>query len=320
MKKDQQTGTLQIEGPVTNVEIDTPPFMGIIFLKALGLSLLRFHSTPGKTVVKKTRFILKNYQPDIEQINAYKKICSFSSDPCGTVPISFLQIPFTGLLGRFITSSFFPLNPLGLIHVFQSFDLKRPVTVKETLDLACTLSSMKKTEKGIETDFILKATSRGELVWQGLSTFLLRSRKKNPAKREHPPHQINGLPMETEERLHVPADTGRQYATVSGDYNPYHLFSFPAKLFGFKKAIAHGMWSLASVIARLEQHFNMNGPVRVEAYFKRPVFMPAETILGYECKTGEDKNQVRVNFGLRDQEKGIPHIKGRLLYPGSVNI
>ena len=116
----------------------------------------------------------------------------------------------------------------------------------------------------------------------------------------------------------VPSGTGRKYAAVSGDYNPHHLFSFLAKCFGFKQAIAHGMWSLARVIASLEKEFGLahgpsDGPSYVETFFKRPVYMPAALALGYEQKIQSQKKQTLVNFELRDDQNGIPHLKGYLL-------
>ena len=47
-------------------------------------------------------------------------------------------------------------------------------------------------------------------------------------------------------------DLGRRYAAISGDYNPIHLGALSAKLFGFKQAIAHGMWSKARCLAALD--------------------------------------------------------------------
>ena len=53
-------------------------------------------------------------------------------------------------------------------------------------------------------------------------------------------------------RWKAPADIGRQYAKVSGDYNPIHLSAVSAKLFGFPTAIAHGLWNKARTLAALE--------------------------------------------------------------------
>jgi len=183
MKKNQHTSPILLNDLETIVEMEKPPFMGFVFLKALYVSLFRSNTITKDTIVGKNRIVLKNYHPDKKQISAYKKVCSFSEKKPGTIPIAYLQTLFIGLLGEFITSPLFPISPLGLIHIFQSFDLKRPVNIDETLDLACTLTGMRKTEKGIETDFTQDVMSGNVLVWQGVSTFLTKSRQKSPTKK-----------------------------------------------------------------------------------------------------------------------------------------
>lgn len=42
-------------------------------------------------------------------------------------------------------------------------------------------------------------------------------------------------------------DTGLRFAAVVSDYNPIHLYPATAKLFGFKRPIAHGMFVAAKV-------------------------------------------------------------------------
>jgi acyl dehydratase len=41
------------------------------------------------------------------------------------------------------------------------------------------------------------------------------------------------------------AKLGLKYAAVVSDYNPIHLYGVTAKLFGFRKPIAHGMYFAA---------------------------------------------------------------------------
>lgn len=43
----------------------------------------------------------------------------------------------------------------------------------------------------------------------------------------------------------VPVDIGWQFAGVCGDYGPHHLNWVTAKLVGYNKAMAHGMWTLS---------------------------------------------------------------------------
>jgi acyl dehydratase len=63
----------------------------------------------------------------------------------------------------------------------------------------------------------------------------------------------------------VDADVGRRYAQVSGDYNPIHLHPLSARLFGFKRPIAHGWWLLARSLAELDDE--VGDACRVEARF-----------------------------------------------------
>lgn len=309
MKNDQFIQQIALEVPETLVEIKKCPAMGSVFLKAFLLALFRSNTIADDAIVKKTRIILKNYLPDKDLISNYRQVCAFSKDRPDIIPISYLQTLFIGLLGKFITSPFFPINPLGLIHIFQSCEQKRPVTLDEILDLACTLDTIKKTQKGIETGFTLEIMSQDKLVWKGISVFFTRSqiKKKKTSKKK------KDIFLEKKETILVPADMGRKYAKVSGDHNPHHLYMVFAKLFGFKRPIAHGMWSLARVIASLEKEFGIHDSAIVEAYFKLPIFMPATTTLGYECQQDTENQETIVIFELRDKQKSLPHLKGRLL-------
>nr|NJM02970.1 hypothetical protein [Desulfobacula sp.] len=149
--------------------------------------------------------------------------------------------------------------------------------------------------------------------WSGraFQAFLPGAGQKRPPSAPKP----EDIFLEQRETIPVPSGTGRRYAAVSGDYNPHHLYTLTARLFGFKTAIAHGMWSLARVAASLDREFGLQGPALIEASFKLPVFMPAVTTLGWEQASDEETGRPQVRFELRDQQKGLPHLKGRLLLP-----
>ena len=74
----------------------------------------------------------------------------------------------------------------------------------------------------------------------------------------------------------APSDIGRRYARISGDFNPIHWFAFSARLFGFKRAIAHGLWTQARALACL-QPLGVDRPARLQTLFKRPLLLPAQT-------------------------------------------
>jgi acyl dehydratase len=69
----------------------------------------------------------------------------------------------------------------------------------------------------------------------------------------------------------VAANVGRVYALASGDFNPIHLHPATARVFGMRSAIAHGMWSVARLLAA----FGAEHSARVEANFYKPLRLPS---------------------------------------------
>jgi acyl dehydratase len=49
------------------------------------------------------------------------------------------------------------------------------------------------------------------------------------------------------------ASSGRDYAALSGDWNPIHLWPWSARLMGLKAPIIHGMHTLGRACAELER-------------------------------------------------------------------
>ncbi|MFJ4585365.1 MaoC family dehydratase [Streptomyces echinatus] len=65
-------------------------------------------------------------------------------------------------------------------------------------------------------------------------------------------------------------DVGRRYGAASGDRNPIHLHPLTARLFGFPRAIAHGMWTVARCLAA----HGTPDATEVRARFQAPVLLP----------------------------------------------
>src|SRR3546814_15954009 len=81
-----------------------------------------------------------------------------------------------------------------------------------------------------------------DLVWSEVMTTLFRMPSpQKAASRPAPQPQIAALSEYI--AVTAAADTGRRYAKVGKDFNPIHLTPFTARLFGFKRHIAHGMRS-----------------------------------------------------------------------------
>ena len=309
MQKD--TFPIPLTDTTHTVHLSVLPPMTAVFCRLLALSLVRKRTLPENLRVQKGQLRLPGFLTDPARIHRYRQVCGFFPAPADSaIPPGYLQTLFIGLLGRYITSDFFPINPVGLIQTGQWFEALHPVTAGEPLDLSCTLQDMARTPKGIVTRFHLETHRKNTLVWQGISTYLTRVPAAPPSGKKDPARMLP-----TQLTIQVPRNTGRRYARVSGDYNPHHLFDTTARLIGFKQAMVHGMWSLSRTLAALEKPMAGVNAFSVDAAFKLPVFMPATLSLGYEHRVA-GQGQHQIDFDLRDALDRRPHLKGRLAFPG----
>ena len=92
------------------------------------------------------------------------------------------------------------------------------------------------------------------------------------------------MPAVAEWRL--AGDVGRRYGAVSGDRNPIHLHPLAARLFGFPRAIAHGMWTVARCLA---EHGTPPATL-VRAEFRAPVPLPGTVTYAADGRRGAASN------------------------------
>ena len=96
------------------------------------------------------------------------------------------------------------------------------------------------------------------------------------------------------------------FAGISGDFNPIHIADVAARFFGFKRAIAHGMWSLARCAAEIGGSA-FSSPCTLDVAFKRPIAFCARIVL--ESWMADR----RVGFSLRDSQADRGHLLGSVV-------
>ena len=240
-----------------------------------------------------------------ERAGRYRQVCGFP-DRQGAVPSTLPEILFHDLMVSIALAPAFPFRAMGLIHLRQSIHQRRPILSQTPLDLTCRLARVLETSRGYELDCTMQAVDEEGLAWEGVATLLSRAPRSTAGKRSRRPAHEGEPVAGGEEIVAVPADMGRRYAAVSGDYNPHHLYPLTARLFGFSRPIAHGMWTLARTLAFLDAQRELPPTHRLEAAFKRPVLMPGELALRSEEAEG------RRDFLVRNPQKRVPHLVGRV--------
>lgn len=239
---------------------------------------------------------------DRDEVAAYAGVCGFPTKD--VAPLPYLHMLAFPLHMALMTDPGFPFPAIGTVHLENAITQHRPVAVGERVSLSLHAENLRASTKGRAFDMVVSATSDDaddEVVWESVSTYL---RVGKGADKEHGDAgtRFDAVePSRIEWRL--PADLGRRYGAVSGDRNPIHLHPLTAKAFGFRRPIAHGMWSKARCIAALENR--LPDAVRVEAGFKKPVFLPGSVAFG------ADRTPDGWNFTLASPSSGAPHVLGR---------
>ncbi len=177
-----------------------------------------------------------------------------------------LAFPVTVAL---MTEQAFPFPLVGLVHVANSITVRRPVHSGEQVRFAVRAGDLRPHPAGRQLDLLVEASVGDEPVWSGRSTYL----RRGGGNGEKSPRGTSDAPAGPASLVRVPDDIGRRYAAVSGDRNPIHLHGLAAKAFGFRSAIAHGMWLKARALAALQGR--LPEAMTVDVAFKTPVFLPS---------------------------------------------
>ncbi|MGD9600123.1 MAG: MaoC family dehydratase [Steroidobacteraceae bacterium] len=227
------------------------------------------------------------------------------------IPIAYPHMLASGMHLAMLSSSAFPISVLGLVHVGNRIVRGRAIDAEECLALRSWIEGHRDTDRGQEFDLETEGRIGGAVVWRETCTFLARRHGK-PAARPSTDkaRQLDGGGPVRSSSFAAPSGLGRRYASVSGDYNPIHLADLAARPFGFRKAIAHGMWSLARCAAELGE-IDASGRTSLDVTFRLPVYLPAWVILE-SCDADGG-----IAFTLRDSTANRPYLTGDLRTAGA---
>lgn len=199
---------------------------------------------------------------------AYAAVCGFPGT--SPLPLTYPTVLLGGLQMAVMTAPEFPLKLLGIVHARQKITRKRHLLPNENLSGRCWVEGHRVVKSGGEFDLHNVVMAGGEEIWHGVTTILSRDIKGDGVKRPSP--EEPSFKVQRSVTWKLPADLGRRYAAVSGDYNPIHLSPWTSRLFGFSRPIVHGWWSLARIIAEMDQ--DIPESCTVDVRFRAPVPLP----------------------------------------------
>ncbi len=244
--------------------------------------------------------VVSSVRVNPRRLAKYQSVCGFPETD--DVPLTYPHVMAFGLHLQLMIQPEFPFSPVGAVHIKNRIRQQRKIGIDEVMEMTVRLGETERVAKGHEVSFSTEVRIGGELVWDDVSVMLVLGGGTG-VKEEKDAAQ----PAEFTEAVtwHLAANKSRQYALVSGDLNPIHLYPLTAKAMGFKRHIMHGMWSKSRALAQLQPQ-DGPWPVSIDVAFKLPVFLPATvTLLSQSDADGS-------RFEIRDEKGEKPHLVGQL--------
>ncbi|AXL93386.1 hypothetical protein C4J65_19625 [Streptomyces sp. CB09001] len=237
----------------------------------------------------RTRLVLPGLRVDLARLAAYERTCGFATG-ADALPVTYPHVLGFPMAMRLMSGRGFPLPLLGLVHTSVGIIRRAAMPATAEYELTVYVEGLAAHRRGTEATVVTEVRAGADPVWESRSTYLARHRTtaRLPAG-ETPSADRDPLPVRAEWQL--AGDVGRRYGAASGDRNPIHLHPLTARLFGFPRAIAHGMWTVARCLA---EHGTPDAAV-VRAEFRAPVLLPGAVAYG----AGDGRFELRGGDGGR---------------------
>ena len=289
------------------LELDAVPSLARELLRA---GLDRRPARPGE--VPRLDVFLPLLRPDPAALARYREVCGFDAD--GFLPLPYPQVLAAPLHLALLNRPEFPYRLLGMIHVRNHIQQERRLEDGAGLRVRVWVEGQREVRQGRELDLHTEVEADGKRAWSAVTTMLRRlpgpreqtKRPREDAGPEQDPRFARSRPASWA----VAEDTGRRYARASGDYNPIHLHALLARGFGFKRAIAHGMWTVSRCVAELGEAAQAPA-LTLTSEFRRPLLLPSRVVFQTAAQDG-----ARVAYRVA-AEDGTPHVLGELRRDGA---
>ena len=273
---------------MSTTQLTEIPALGKLYAGAVGnAAKSRLSPAKGTGVLPSDRHEVSGAVVDLARLTDFQRLVLHSATdylPTGYVHTFAFPVAMS-LMAR----EDFPLPLLGMVHLRNEVQHFRPIHYSEPLTITAWAENLSGHRSGTQVELVAEVTSDGgELLWRGRSTYLAKGvflpKIDRPAASAPRAEFVPPLPTAS---WRLGADAGRNYARVSGDFNPIHLSRLSAKALGMKRSLAHGMYLASRVVADAVQ--THQGPFEWSIDFESPVFLPATVAVSiHDEESGHD--------------------------------
>jgi hypothetical protein len=245
--------------------------------------------------------VVRGVTVDLDHLAAYNRVCGFRLGDA--LPATYPHVMAFPLSLAVLAEPSFPLPLTGIVHVANRIEVLGPVRVSDTFSLRVRAQRLRPHERGRQVDVVAEAFTDGSCVWRGRSTYLHRTGHGSGGP---PPDRAT---VAARSLWRVEHRTAKHYRGVSGDRNPIHTSRVMARLAGFRRRIAHGMWTKARCLAALEGR--LPGTFTVDVRFLRPILLPGTVAFAAE-RAGDGWD-----LAVWNAVDSTPHLRGAITGPAA---
>lgn len=258
------------------VRLPEVPTLGSLYAQALGRMAQTVMTTRQPTTLPAVRYAVDDVAADRDHLAEYQHL--LGEPGTDVLPAGYVHVLAFPVAVAVMARADFPLPLLGMVHLANDVEQRAPLRLGDRLAVRAWAEDLRLHRAGTQVDLVTEVDRDGETVWRGVSTYLAKGRTVAGAAAAEPGERdVPALPP-VAGQWRLRPDVGRRYAAVSGDRNPIHTSALGAKLFGFPRAIAHGMYTAARALATV-------GVARGDAFrwtveFGKPVLLPGTVTFG----------------------------------------
>ena len=270
----------------------------------------------------------------------YNKAVNWKLGIASVIHPNYLQVLTLPMQLEMMINEPFPFKPMGLVHLANHIEVNYLPEQNAKLLLQTSFNGLTWHKNGWVFALLSEGFVNGQLAISATSYYLSRKRHAQTNKNTDETSNVNtdeansktkvaqknvsNMPIINEVLppfdiscdMNFPLGIGRQYARVSGDFNPIHLTRWTAKLMGFKQAIAHGMYSKALCISDVlkKEMENRKGalaqtPMQFSTQFIQPIYLPTSC----ELNINRDGDQINFSLTSKSRSKAREHLRTKVV-------
>ena len=263
------------------------------------LTIMRSKQFKGAVYTNSRSFSLPTI--DNKKLKKYKAFFDLREE----VPLSFFYLLSQQAQVCQMLNKRFPLPIPGMIHLETHMTYLSEPIEDEALQIVSDVIINNKEEGSLLPIFIESYFQKGIKIVEVQSNYLV---KRKSANKKSKTERIKEIDSNSTNWLTFKWDLknnrGIKYARLSGDYNPIHIATPLAWLFGFRKKIIHGWYLLSRAVSEIEKETNM--PAKsIEVNFMKAVSLPSK--VDFEFRLSSRRN---LEFRIKNKKAEDASVSG----------